>query len=344
MSDPRSICLLRLSAIGDCCHALAVVRTLQKHLPKTALTWVIGRTEASLMSGLDGVELLVYDKTEGRGGRKALSTALGDREFDVLLNMHASWRANLVSRVIRAKRRIGFDRSRARDSQWLFSDERIASQHRPHVIDGMFGFAEKVGVMHREYDWRLPIDDTDYTFADQYSDKPLLVISPCSSERARNFRNWPVDRFVACATAVSNRYGARVVVTGGGTDLEKSYAERIVAEVPDAVDLVGQSSLKQLAALISRSTAVLCPDSGPAHIGTAVGTPVVGLFATSNPGRTGPSRDQQWIVDAYPQACEKFLSKSVDDVRWGQRVRHPEAMSLISTEAVLEKLNALFGQ
>lgn len=344
MKDVRSICVLRLSAIGDCCHTLAVIRTLQEHLPQAAITWVIGKVEAGLMSGLNGVELAVYDKHGGKAARRALSEQLAGREFDVLLNMHASWRANGVSRILRARRKIGFDRPRARDFQWLFTDERIAQQYNPHVIDGLFGFAEQLGVMQREYRWALPLTPGDYALADQllYDEGPVLLMSPCSSDRARNFRNWPIERFCDVARYASEHYGAQIIVSGSGRELELEYAAAITEAADGAVDLVGKTSLKELAALIDRASAVLCPDSGPAHIATAVGTPVIGLYATSNPGRTGPLLSEETVVNRYPEACEQFLGKPPDALRWGQRVRHPEAMALIEVDAVRQKIDQLF--
>ncbi|MEL6871087.1 MAG: glycosyltransferase family 9 protein [Pseudomonadota bacterium] len=342
----QKICLLRLSAIGDCCHALAVVRTLQKHLPDAQLTWIIGKVEAGLMANLDGVELLVYDKRASRKRRRAFATELRQREFDVLLNMHASWRANRVSRWVRTPRKIGFDRARARDCQWLFTNESIASQHRPHVIDGFFGFAERLGVTAREYAWGLPLADSDYELAERIIDgeQPLVVISPCSSDRRNNFRNWPAAHFVQVANHVADRYGATIVVTGAGSAAEHEYAEWIRNDGPAGThDLVGKTSLKELAALIDRASVVLCPDSGPAHMASATGTPVVGLYATSNPGRTGPVLNPEYTVDAYPQALQKYLGKRVEEVRWGQRVRHEAAMLLVDVEAVIQKLDALLA-
>src|SRR5499426_1541433 len=96
-TPPKSVCILRLSAIGDTCHALPVVRTLQRAWPQTRLTWVIGKAEASLMSGIDGVELVELDKSAGAGGLLDVRRRLAGRRFDLLLMMHASMRANLVS-------------------------------------------------------------------------------------------------------------------------------------------------------------------------------------------------------------------------------------------------------
>jgi heptosyltransferase I len=96
-----------------------------------------------------------------------------------------------------------------------------------------------------------------------------------------------------------------------------------------------------LLALIARARVVVCPDSGPAHMATTVATPVIGLYATSNPARTGPWRSRQWTVDRYPDAVRQHLGREVDTLRWGGRVRAADAMDLISVRDVTDKLDAL---
>ena len=346
MADLNHICILRLSALGDCCHTLAVVRAVQDALPEAQLTWIVGSTEHQLLDGLDGVELIPFDKRQGSRAYSELARGLRHREFDVLLNMHASWRANRVSRAVRAPRRIGFDRARARDAQWLFTNERIAPQHRPHVIDGLFGFAERLGIRRDALRWDLPLSPADFEIADQHlaGERPVVLLSPCSSERARNFRNWPAERFAEVARHASAHHDAEVVITGSGTELEQHYARTITAAVPASHNLVGKTPLKSLAALIARANVIVSPDSGPAHIATAVGTPTIGLYATSNPGRTGPILRPELTLNAYPQALEQFLGRTVDDVRWGQRVRHPDAMTLIPTAAVTQRLDLVLAE
>src|SRR5450631_229892 len=105
---PESLCILRLSAIGDTCHVVPLVRTLQRVWPTTQLTWVIGRVEARLMSLLPGVEFITIDKRAGLSSARALCTALRRRRFEVLLHMQLSLRASLVSALIRARVRLGF--------------------------------------------------------------------------------------------------------------------------------------------------------------------------------------------------------------------------------------------
>src|ERR1700754_4134982 len=91
---PRSVCLLRLSAIGDTCHVVPVLRTLQRAWPETQFTWVIGKAEARLMGLIEGVQFITVDKRAGLlGARRLLREQLAGRHFEVLLHMQLALRA-----------------------------------------------------------------------------------------------------------------------------------------------------------------------------------------------------------------------------------------------------------
>lgn len=343
--SPESVCILRLSAIGDCCHTLPVVRTLQAAWPQTRFTWIIGTVEASLLGDIPGIEFLVFDKKRKQVGDWTFREAMRGRRFDLLLHMQASWRANGLAWQVPARAKLGFDRRRARDGQWLFTNRHVAPKPRCHVMEGLFGFAEACGVKERVLRWDIPLADEHREFARRHiaDGTPALLISPCSSQRARNFRNWSAQRYAEVARHAMERHGMRVILTGARTELEAQYGREISALCKDRVaNLVGQTSLKQLLALIQRARAVLCPDSGPAHMAGTVGTPVIGLYASSNPARTGPI-DPRWTVDVYPEAVRAEFGKPVEEVRWGQRVRDPEVMERIAVDAVTGKLDALLA-
>ena len=282
------------------------------------------------------------------GGRRAyfdVRRDLSERRFDLLLHMHASMRANLVSLTVPANTSLGFDRARGRDYQWLFCRNHLPATPQQHVMDGLFEFAAAIGIPRDELRWDIPLADTDRAFAAAQieADTPSLIISPCTGQRFRNFRNWSMESYAAIADYAAEHLGAKIVLTGGPTDLERDYG-RGIGELARTkiVNLIGQTTLKQLLALLERSSIVLCPDSGPAHMATAVGTPVVGLYATSNRHRTGPYNSQDLVVDKYPEAVLSELGRSVGEIRWGRRVRNPDAMSLITVADVTPKLLAAF--
>jgi heptosyltransferase I len=340
-SAPDAICVLRLSAIGDCCHTLPVIRTIQAAWPATKITWVIGKTERSLMEGADGIEFITFDKANPAASRRALREELAGRQFPILLHMHPTMRANLASRCIRAERRIGFDRARARDFQWLFTSETIRPLERQHVMESFFGFAELLGIKSRTLRWDIPLSGSDHDFAARAAGDgaPVCLISPCARQRIRNFRNWRLDRYVELASRLRGEFGARVIISGGTTQVERDYAAAMAAHSSaEVIDLVGQTTLKQLLALIARSNVLICPDSGPAHMAAAVRTPVVGLYATTNPDRAGPWFSRDFLVNRYPEAARREYQLPVDQLRWGTRVRDPAAMDLITVDDVLTQV------
>jgi heptosyltransferase I len=172
------------------------------------------------------------------------------------------------------------------------------------------------------------------------------VISPCSSQRFRNYRNWSVANYAAVIRHLIDARGAHVVLTGGPTALEIQYGEQLQRELggpgnPGIINLIGQTRLKELFAILQVADLVICPDSGPAHMATAAGIPVVGLYATSNRHRTGPYFSQRLVVDRYPEAVQREFNRPVATLRWGERVRDPGAMDLIRVTDVIERLDAV---
>lgn len=341
-SAPNSVCVLRLSAIGDTCHTLPIVRTLQCVWPQTKITWIIGELEFGLMGDIPDVEFLVFNKRDSSHNHK-LKETLRNRHFDILLHMQASMRANLLSRWIKAPIKLGFDKARARDWQWLFTNKKISGQQNQAVMESLFGFVESLGIYEHEPTWNIPLpkEATNYANSLFPANQKVLLISPCSSQRFRNWRNWKMENYALVAQYAKEKWDATTVVTGGHSELEKKYAEGICQKTESAVNLAGKTNLKELLALIKRADVVLCPDSGPAHMATTVATPVIGLYASTNPLRTGPSHSQKWVINKYPEALQQETGRSVSEVRWGKRVRNPSAMDLISVEEVIMKFDEL---
>src|SRR5688500_8082572 len=96
-TPPRHVCILRLSAIGDTCHVVPVLRTLQQAWPTTQFTWIIGKVESRLMSLIEGVEFITVDKRGGWRALRQLRHQLAGRHFDVLLHMQLAIRASVVA-------------------------------------------------------------------------------------------------------------------------------------------------------------------------------------------------------------------------------------------------------
>lgn len=346
-AQPRSLCLLRLSAIGDITHVVPVVKTLQQQWPDCKITWIIGKLEATLVDDLPGVEFIIFDKSAGIKSLLNIRRQLRHRQFDILLHMQVALRASLISLAVNAPLKLGFDRARAHDYQWLFTNCKIDTIAQQHVMDGFFAFLEKLGIREKVLQWDIPIPGDAKNSIDRYisADARVLVINPCSSNRLRNWRNWPSEHYATIADYAIERHNLQVILSGGTSEIEHNIAQKVCRlSQHKIINLVGKTSLKQLLALLQRAEALIAPDTGPAHMATAVNTPVIGLFASSNPQRTGPYLSQPWIVNRYPDAAEKYLHKPVAELSWGQRIRNPEVMSLITVEDVTQKLDRLLSR
>ena len=337
LSSAPSICLLRLSALGDVTHVVPLVRTLRAARPQAAITWVIGKGERRLLEGLEGVQFLEYDKKSGLAGMRALgrelrALGLADGRFEALLQMQVAARANLLSAFIPARRRIGYDRARSKDLHGLFVNERIPDRPGIHVLDAIGSFCEPLGLRQTQVVWDLPVPDDAREWARAQwpqDDVPTLLISPCSSH---TLRNWRAERYAAVADHAA-QCGWRVVMCGGRSQLERDTTDAILAAMTHpALDLVGKDTLKQLPALLERGQLLMTPDSGPMHIANAMGTKVLGLHAASNPARSGPYSDLRYCADRYDDAARKYLGKPASEIAWGTKIEHDGVMDLIGVD------------
>ena len=342
ITAPKSLCLLRLSAIGDVCHAVSAVQNIQRQWPHTQITWVMGKVEANLLKDLYNVELIIFDKRAGLKGYLDLREQMKGRSFDVLLHMQVALRASIASFFIPAKIKIGFDSKRAIEGQWLFTNKKIAPQHHPHVLDGFMGFADALGLSVSAPTWHMPLADTDLLWASEITNDglPIAVISPAASKAERN---WYTEGYVQIAEHLVEQ-GFSVVICGGPTTMEILLAEDICSRSKvELTNLVGKTSLKQLLAVLKLAHLVIAPDTGPAHMAVTVGTPVIGLYAHSNPHRTGPYLYQQYVVSCYQHVVEEQYKKPLAKLPWGVRAKGRNLMDGITISQVKDKVRQLIA-
>lgn len=344
MSDHyHSICILRLSAIGDVCHAVSVVQSIQRKYPDASITWVIGKVEAQLLEGMPGIELVVFDKKQGRAAYNKLKAHFADQQFDVLLHMQLAFRANWAARYIPAKVKIGFDKSRSKELHSLFINKRISPQQQPHVLEGFQNFARSIGVECESPSWSMPYNESHEANADRLLSgfNRIFVLSPAASKTQRN---WLAERYAELADYASNK-GFSVVMTGGPTELERTLGDEIISHASCEIkNLIGQTDLKTLLCVLKRSSLVLAPDTGPAHMAVTVSTPVIGLYAHSNPKRTGPYGYLDYVVEVYCKNIAQQKGKPADQLAWGTRAKGDDLMAQITVEQVKDMFDRVVAK
>src|SRR5262249_6493075 len=147
---------------------------------------------------------------------------------------------------------------------------------------------ERLNVYERILRWDIPIPPDAIEYARRLipDGQPTLVVSPCSSHP---LRNWRPDYYAQVCDYAASALGMTVILCGGRSELELRMGDEIVKRVRQpCTNMIGKDTLLGLLALLERSTALVSPDAGPAHMATAVGTPVIGLYAATNPSRSGP--------------------------------------------------------
>ena len=167
----------------------------------------------------------------------------------------------------------------------------------------------------------------------------MLVVSPCSSHV---WRNWRPERYAAVIDRAQRELGLSVILCGGPAPLEREMGTAIRAAAHTQVmDQIGKDTLPQMLALLERTTVLLTPDSGPAHMGTLAGVPVVGLYAATNPARSGPYLSRKWCVDRYDAAARAFLGRPAAALPWTCKIEREGVMDLVGVADVVAKLEEL---
>jgi len=334
----NSICVVRLSALGDVLMFVPLIRTLQHHFPQASITWIISKPAYDMVEGMNDVEFVVIDKPQNFSDYWQFKQKLKHRYFDILLATQASFRTNLLYACIRAKRKIGYDNLRANDGHRWFVHEQI-EPGQDHTLEGFLKFARHLGVQNPNIQWNLPIHTQHITWARQHlpqTSGPIIIINPAASKPERS---WLVSRYIEIINYLQTKWQATIILTGGPNthDYELGTA---ITQACDVYNLIGKTQPKQLLALISLSHLVICPDTGPSHMAAAVNTPVIALHAVTGSNISGPYTFKHLSIDYHPTAM--LLKYPNVTNTWGVLVHGNDIMSLIPTSAVIERLEQFF--
>ncbi len=338
-SAPNALCILRLSAIGDVCNAIAAVQAIEKQWPTTKITWIAGKAEAALLTPLlPNVQVISFDKKQGVKGMLTIWKTLKHIHFDALLHMQTAIRASLISLGIKATYRLGFDKERVSDLQQFFTNIKVPSPNSPHVLDGFMAFTHTLGIAPVAPSWEITLSDQDAEWAKAtLGESPSVILAPAASKA---FKNWTIDGYVGLVEHM-HAQGFRVFLVGGPSPLEIEIGAQIETKANVPVDnLIGKTSLLQLIALEKFTQVVIAPDSGPAHLANAVNTPVMGLYAHHNPARTGPYNWRNYVVSAYEKGIQQEHPDTTN-LPWRTRVKNPDAMQKITLEQVITRFDEI---
>ena len=320
-----------MSAVGDAVHVLPVINALKRANPATRITWVLQPGGAALVRGHRSVdEIILFDRTRGWRAFTEVRDELSTRRFDLVINLQVYLKAGIVTAFTHAPVKLGFDRARARDFNWLFTNRKIPPQPVQHVQNQYFEFLTALGVPPNPVVWDLgPWEDErewQRTFRSSF-DRPIASIVVGTSKPEKD---WLPERWAEVADALHETYGMQVVLVGGRSEREVEAERRVMELARNKPRSELGSGLRKLVSILDASALVLSPDTGPLHMTVALDRPVISLMGYTNPKRTGPYRRfHDLIVDAYGDPGEDYPISMEN---------RPGRMKRIETRHVLEKV------
>ncbi len=328
---PDNICIVMMSAVGDTVHVLPVINALKRANPRTRISWVLQPVPATLVRGHRSVdEIIIFDRSRGLKAFGEVRAELTKRHFDLVMNLQVYFKAGIVTAMTRAPVKLGFDRARARDMNWLFTNRKIPPHPVQHVQDQYFEFLSALGLSPEPIEWDLGPGPRERKWQRNFVasiDRPIASIVIATSKPEKD---WLPERWAEVIDSLTRDFGLQAVLVGGTSERELA-AERIVMErAKHKPRSELGSGLRKLVSILDASALVLSPDTGPLHMSVALNQPVISLMGYTNPRRTGPYRRfHDLIIDAYGDPGEHYPISM--DNRSGRMTR-------IEPQHVLEKV------
>ena len=331
IEHPRSVAIVMLSALGDAVHVLPVVNALKRHWPDARLTWLIQPVPHRLVEGHANVdEFILFHRRRGvRGAREfiELRREVAGCRFDLVVNLQVYFKAGVITKFLDAPVKLGFDRKRARDLNWLFTTDRIPPHATQHVQDQYLEFVQHLGIDPRPVEWRIPITYGERQAQQAWlaqQERPACAVVVGTSKPEKN---WAPDRYARLLEHIHHDFGLQPVIVGGPSAAERQLAEQVKALARAPVrDELGDD-VRRLVWLLDAARLVVSPDTGPLHVANALGRPLVGLYGYTNPRRYAPYGRPHAVVDGYARYPGEPYMASME--------YRPDGMERVTVEAAL---------
>ncbi len=348
--DARRICLIKPSALGDVVQTLPLLGALRERFPQASISWVINRELADILRDhpyLD--EIIPFNRRGLSGNWWRLGTELvrhltdlRHQQFDLVLDLQGLLRTGIMAAATGAALRVGLES--AREGSRLAchltipgTGRHIPAHQRYWRVAEAFGMTDSLP----QTVVRVGADDMDWT-RQKLAELGGSVMAVNPGARWMTKR-WPVEKFAAVACKAMRLYGFSIVIMGSPAELDISMElENLLRKFTPAkpiLNLTGQTTLKQLAGVLSSSQVLLTNDSGPMHLGAGLGTPVLGVFTCTSPILSGPPGDQHELVSTSVECAASYKKRCPN-----RGSRHLACMEELATDRVLQALERLVSK
>jgi lipopolysaccharide heptosyltransferase I len=312
--------LIKPSALGDIIHALPVLTALRRRFPEAHITWVVNRSYEPLLRGHPDLDAtLAFDRSGSRAGLIAklqtyshFSRLLRQQRFDLVVDLQGLLRSGLMALATGAARRVGLSCARE-GAAWLYTDlVPVGNPDAMHAVDRCWRVAEAFGVGDVPRTFRVPLADAERQWAAQRLaglPRPWLIVGVGARWMTKR---WPAEHFAALLQRSADCFGGSAIFIGSRdeADLARATAERLTQPV---LNLAGQTTLPQLAAVLGQADVMIANDTGPLHLAVALGRPVVAPYTCTSIVENGPFgytsgavETRIWCKGSYLKRCGRM--------------------------------------
>ena len=323
-----NILIIKLSAIGDVVHSLPFLEVLRDRFPLATIDWVIEEGASDIAEDHPDIDRLIVfprkswlkrfiKKGEYIGVAREVANFIKGfkkRRYDIVVDLQGLLKSGILTFLANGKRKIALNGGREGSS--IFINERVAIPDPDiHALDRYLCIARYLGATNLVWNGQIPIYNADNRYVDYLlgqigNTRTMVAVSPMAKWESKL---WELNRFSSLADKIIEKLGAEVIFTGSQGD--RAATEDILSGMKGrALNLAGDTTLKELACLYQRCAVVICTDTGPMHIAAAMDSPiVVALFGPTSPLRTGPYGSRHRVIRAGLERSPCF-KKRCDDM------------------------------
>ena len=367
--DFRKILLIKLSAVGDVVHTFPVLNKLRRRYPAARLDWLVTPAIGELLQHNPAISNVIEFARDERSApwriapfvaAARLVAQLRATEYDLVIDLQGQLRSAFFAFTSGAPVRIGFDKPRAdiwrtlsrkipeearkhawqgaREASWLAYTDHIALPTLDiHPVERYLGVGPMLGLDGGPADFSFPIPPEAHArieaLADYYdiAKAKLLVLAPGTNWETKQWRG---EAFAEVARHFMQKGFAVTLI---GSDRERALCDDVAKLAPGTINLAGETTLSELAALISRAAICVTNDSGPMHLAVALGRPVVSVFGPTDPVWAGPYRRDGAVLRA-DLPCSPCYLRQLSRCMHGH-----DCMQKVSAAAVIERAESMLN-
>lgn len=333
--EPRRILIIKPSALGDIVHTLPILNLLRTRWSRAHISWLVTPGFAGLLEGHPQLDEVIRFERRRFGhswwhpgsavGLIQFVRALRQKRFDLVIDLQGLFRSGWLAWVTGSRARIGF--ADARELGWMFYTHRVpVHTWDQHALERYLSIAEALGCGRRPVGFQFPPMEALIPPIVE----PYAVLLPGTNWETKR---WPIESFAQLVGPLRERFGLRSVVAGANDAIELATRLRALAEGEQVIDRTGKTSLRQLVSLLAGAAVVVANDSGPMHIASALGRPMVTMFGPTNSIRTGPYERLDTVVrlDIVCSPC------------YSRRCSHQSCLKWLEVESVLAAIAQQLG-